>query len=113
MIRSLWTAGSGMIAQQLNVDVISNNLANVNTTSYKKERAEFRDTLYDTMSKAYMAGGTSRPVNMQVGNGATVSAVVRDFQRGNLEKTDGTLDFAIDGDAFFMVRGPTPDWQLG
>jgi flagellar basal-body rod protein FlgG len=107
MMRALWTAGGGMIAQQFNVDVISNNLANVNTIGYKKERAEFKDLLYETMNRAYMLDGSGKPVNLQVGHGTAVSATVKNYTTGNLEKTDNTLDFAIDGDAFFAIQGPT------
>lgn len=106
MMRALWTAGSGMTAQQFNVDVISNNLANVNTTAFKKERAEFKDLLYETMDRAYMLDGRGKPANLQVGHGTTVAATVKDFSTGNFERTDNPLDFAIDGDGFFMVWGP-------
>jgi len=103
MMRALWTAGGGMQAQQFNVDVISNNLANVNTTGYKKERAEFKDLLYETVNRAYIIEGAGRPVNLQVGHGAAPVATVKNFSTGNLEKTDNTLDFAINGDAFFTI----------
>lgn len=106
MMRSLWTAASGMTAQQFNVDVISNNLSNVNTTAYKKDRAEFKDLLYETMDRAYMLNNKGKPVNLQVGHGTTYVATVKDFGTGNLEQTGNPLDFAIDGDAFFMVNGP-------
>lgn len=108
-MRALYTAGSGMVSQQFNVDVISNNLANVNTTGYKKERAEFKDLLYETMSRAYMLDGIGKPANLQVGHGTTVAATVKNFSTGNFEKTDNTLDFAIDGEAFFTVLGPKGD----
>ncbi len=104
MMRALWTAGGGMQAQQFNVDVISNNLANVNTTGYKKERAEFKDLLYETVNRAYILEGTGKPVNLQVGHGAVPVATVKNFSSGNLEKTDNPLDFAINGDAFFTIR---------
>jgi flagellar basal-body rod protein FlgG len=107
MMRALWTAGGGMATQQFNVDVISNNLANVNTTGYKKERAEFKDLLYETVNRAYILNGTGKPVNLQVGHGAAAVATVKNFSPGSLEKTDNTLDFAINGDAFFMIKGPT------
>jgi len=107
MMRSLWTAASGMEAQQFNVDVISNNLSNINTTSYKKERAEFKDLLYDTILRAHVLEDSNRPVNLQVGHGTSVSATVKDFEKGSFEETGNKLDFAIDGDAFFMVQGPT------
>jgi len=106
MMRALWTAASGMTAQQLNVDVIANNLSNVNTTAYKKERVEFKDLLYETMDRARLLDDGGRPVNLQVGHGTTPVATVKDFKTGNLERTDNPLDFAIDGEGFFMVRGP-------
>lgn len=106
MMRSLWTAASGMTAQQFNVDVISNNLSNVNTTAYKKDRAEFKDLLYETMDRAYMLDGKGKPVNLQVGHGTACVATVKDFETGNPEQTGNPLDFAINGDAFFMVNGP-------
>ncbi len=109
MMRALWTAGLGMSAQQMNVDVISNNLANVNTTGYKKERPEFKDLLYQTMDRAYMLNGSGKPVNLQVGLGTTISATARDFAPGNFENTGNNLDMAIDGDGFFMIRGPKGD----
>lgn len=107
MMRALYTAGSGMKAQQFNVDVISNNLANVNTTGYKKERAEFKDLLYETMKRAYVLDDGGQPVNLQVGHGTSVGATVRDFGSGNPEKTESNLDFAIEGEGFFTVIGPT------
>ncbi|OPX43801.1 flagellar basal-body rod protein FlgG [Ruminiclostridium hungatei] len=105
MMRALWTAGSGMKAQQFNVDVISNNLANVNTTGYKKERAEFKDLLYETMSRAYVLDSSGKPVNLQVGHGTAVNATVRNFESGNVDKTDSPLDFAIEGEGFFTILG--------
>jgi len=108
-MRALWTAGSGMVAQQFNVDVISNNLANVNTTAFKKEKAEFKDLLYETLSRAYVLEDRGKPVNLQVGHGTIVSATVKNFQTGSFEKTDNPLDFAIDGEGFFMVLGPRDD----
>ncbi len=111
MMRALWTAASGMAAQQFNVDVISNNLSNVNTTSYKKERVEFKDLLYQTLDRAYMLEGQGKPVNLQVGFGVMPVATVRNFETGNLDKTDNPLDLAIDGEAFFMVAGPTGNIQ--
>lgn len=107
MMRALWTAASGMVAQQFNVDVISNNLSNVNTTGYKKERVEFKDLLYQTLDRAYMLGDQGKPVNLQVGFGVMPIATVKNFGTGNFEKTDNPLDLAIDGEAFFMVMGPT------
>lgn len=106
MMRSLWTAAAGMKAMQFSVDTISNNLANVSTTSFKREKPEFEDLLYVTMQKAYSATGDNKPVNMQVGHGVVTRATTRDFKMGNLEQTGNKLDMAIEGDAFFAVRGP-------
>ncbi|NLO40509.1 MAG: flagellar hook-basal body protein [Ruminiclostridium sp.] len=104
MMRSLWTASSGMKAMQFNVDTISNNLANVNTNAYKKERAEFEDLLYVTMERAYMMEDQGKPVNLQVGHGVVARAVSRDFSGGSLQHTENMLDFAILGKAFFSIR---------
>lgn len=106
MMRSLWTAASGMKAMQFNVDTISNNLANVSTTGFKKEKAEFEDLLYVSMQKAYSAENAQRPVNLQVGHGVVSRATSRDFKPGNLEQTTNKLDMAVEGTAFFAVRGP-------
>ncbi len=105
MMRSLWTAASGMKAMQFSVDTISNNLANVSTTGFKKEKAEFEDLLYVSMQKAYSAENAQRPVNLQVGHGVVARASSRDFASGNLEQTNNKLDMAIEGTAFFAVRG--------
>ena len=76
MVRSLWTAASGMTTQQKNVDVISNNLANINTTGYKKEKAEFKSLLYQTIQEqTYNSNGEAKPVGAQVGLGVKNSAV--------------------------------------
>lgn len=104
MVRSLWTAASGMKTQQTNVDVISNNLANVNTSAYKKETAEFKSLLYQTLqAETTSANGENKPVGAQVGLGVRNSSVTSRFTQGNLNQTDNTFDFAIDGDAFFQV----------
>lgn len=104
MMRALWTASSGMKAMQFNVDTISNNLANVNTYAFKKEKAEFEDLLYVTMERAYMMENQGRPVNLQVGHGVVARAVSRDFTGGSLQQTENPLDFAILGNAFFSIR---------
>jgi len=106
MMRSLWTAASGMTSQQQNVDVISNNLANVNTYGYKKERLEFKSLLYETMKRADRdpANPVGRPVNLQVGHGVRPIATSRIFTNGNLQITDNMLDFAIEGKGFFAVQ---------
>lgn len=106
MFRSLWTGAAGMRAQQLNVDTISNNLANVNTTSYKKERTEFKSLLYQELEKS-STGATSdinKPVNLQVGTGVSPTAISRDFTTGSLQTTGELNDFALLGDGFFTVQ---------
>lgn len=106
MIRSLWTAATGMQAQQLNIDNISNNLANVNTTAYKTSRVEFKDLLYSTIKNSNLADDKGRPVNLEVGHGVMPSATTRDFKNGSLIETQNPLDLAIDGDGFFAVVNP-------
>ena len=108
MMRALWTAASGMTSQQTSVDVISNNLSNVNTTGFKKDRAEFQDLLYQTMNRASILNGTGRPVNLQVGHGSTLAATVKSFEIGSMDRTGNALDVAIDGEAFFSVQ-TSPD----
>ena len=106
MMRSLWTGASGMTAQQMQIDVISNNLANVNTYGFKRERVEFSTLLYQTMTRAELdaANPPGRPVNLQVGLGVRPAATSRDFNVGSFERTDQQLDFAISGRGFFNVR---------
>jgi len=108
MIRAMRTAASGMYAQKLNVDNISNNLANVNTTGFKKAKLEFQDILYEVMR---MAGATTTmgfevPVELQIGYGAKAVASQRIFSQGTLIDTGNPLDLAIDGDGFFLVEMP-------
>lgn len=106
MIRSLWTAATGMKAQQLNIDTISNNLANVNTNGYKTQRAEFKDLLYAAIKKTNLRDDQGAPVNLEVGHGVMPSATTRDFRKGSLIETQNDLDFAIDGEGFFSVLLP-------
>ncbi|WP_144275980.1 flagellar basal-body rod protein FlgG [Gottschalkia acidurici] len=106
MMRALWTSATGMKAQQLNVDVISNNLSNVNTTGYKGQRAEFKDLLYVNMQKSNRNEGVGRPVNLQVGHGVATVATTRDFKNGGLIDTQNNLDVAIEGSGFFSVQMP-------
>ncbi len=105
MLRSLSTAATGMLAQQLNIDVISNNLANVNTSGYKKVRAEFQDLLSQTIKPAgaQIFQGTTQPVGIQIGLGTKPSATMKEFSEGVLKTTGGTFDLAIEGDGFFQV----------
>ena len=105
MIRSLWTAASGMQAQSLNIDVISNNLANVNTIGFKKSRAEFQDLLYETLRAAGVASSeeTQIPTGIQLGHGVRPAAVNMIFSQGNMQHTQNNLDLAIEGNGFFQV----------
>ncbi len=104
MMRSLWTGASGMIAQQNAVDTISNNLANVNTTGYKKETVEFKSLLYSKLqTKTEDNEGNPKPVIAQVGAGVRTSGITSRYTQGTLNETGNTFDFAISGDGFFMV----------
>lgn len=105
MMRALWTAASGMTSQQTNVDTISNNLANINTTGYKKETAEFKSLLYQTIQdQSYDNNGDPKPYGVQVGLGVRNSAINSQYTQGILNETSNDLDFAIDGKGFFMVQ---------
>ncbi len=108
MMRSLWSAASGMKAQQTNMDVVAHNLANVNTFGNKKVRAEFQDLLYQTLRDAGAeSGADSRyPTALQVGLGVKVAATQRIFSQGNLQSTENPLDVAIEGEGFFRVELP-------
>jgi len=100
MLRSLNTASTGMTAQQQNIDVISNNIANVNTTSFKKGRAEFKDLLYQNMS---YSAGANESQEKQVGLGTKLSGVYNNFEQGSLRETGNSLDLAVAGKGFFRV----------
>ena len=106
MMRSLWTAASGMIGQQFNIDTISNNLSNVNTTGFKKNRAEFEDLLYHTV---LMAGTPATeisevPTGIQVGHGVKVAATQKMFEQGSLQSTENKTDIALEGEGFFKIQ---------
>ncbi len=105
MLRALTTAATGMIAQQNNLDVISNNVANLSTYGYKKVRAEFQDLLSQIHRTpgAQMGQGTYQPVGIEVGLGVKTAATTRIFSTGHLQSTDRQLDVAIAGDGFFQV----------
>ena len=105
MIRSLWTAASGMKAQQTNVDTISNNLANSSTTGYKKETVEFKSLLYQTLQdETTVTDGRAKPISAQVGLGVRNSAITSRFTQGTFQTTENPLDIAIAGDGFFSVQ---------
>jgi len=108
-MRSLSIAATGMLAQQLNVEVISNNIANLNTTGYKRQRAEFQDLLYQNLRRTGATSsdtGTVVPAGVQVGIGVRAGAVYRINEQGNLQSTDNTFDVAIQGNGFFRVLLP-------
>jgi len=109
MFRALSTAALGMSAQQKTVDNIANNLANVNTTAFKKSKIAFQDLFYQTLtaSKQGSGDGTSNnaPV-LQIGNGSRAIATIRSFSQGSIEETGNPLDLAINGDGFFQVEMP-------
>lgn len=104
MMRSLWTAASGMMAQQTSVDTIANNLANVNTTGYKSESTEFKSLLYqDLQPKTTSANGENKPVGAQVGLGTRVASITSRYTQGQFQDTGRQTDFAISGEGFFAV----------
>ena len=105
MVRSLWSAATGMKVQQTAVDVIANNLANGNTTGYKTERAEFKSLLYQTMqTKTTSSDGTQKPINAQVGLGVRNAAIRSTFKQGNFNAVESDTAFAINGDGFFALQ---------
>jgi flagellar basal-body rod protein FlgG len=111
MIRALYSAASGMNAQQMNVDNIANNLANANTTGYKSRRAQFQDLLYQTVVQPGSAAGQQSvvPSGLQLGLGTKPSANEVIFTQGNFSETDNPLDLVIQGNGFFQVLRPTGD----
>ncbi|MEL7684609.1 flagellar basal-body rod protein FlgG [Citromicrobium bathyomarinum] len=109
-MRSLSIAGTGMLAQQTNVDVISNNIANMNTTGFKRQRAQFQDLLYQQVSRAgaSSAGPEARaPTGIQIGAGVRTGGVYRIAEQGALVQTDNRFDLAIQGLGYFQVQMPT------
>lgn len=104
MMRSLYTAASGMMSQQTQVDVISNNLANVNTTGYKTETTTFKSLLYqDLQARTTTANGEFKPVSAQVGLGSRVAAITSQYVQGSANATDNNTDMMINGKGFFAV----------
>jgi flagellar basal-body rod protein FlgG len=108
MIRSLWIAKTGLDAQQTNLDVISNNLANVSTNGFKRQRAVFEDLLYQTMRLpgAQSSQQTQIPSGLTLGTGARPVSTERIFTQGNLQRTDNPLDISINGNGFFQITMP-------
>lgn len=112
MMRSLWTAATGMHGQQFNIDTISNNLSNVNTTGYKQVRADFEDLIYLT-SRIAGTPATERtvtPTGIQVGHGVKTGASQRIFTQGNIKQTDAPGDMAVMGQGFFRVLNLDGTW---
>ena len=108
MIRSLWIAKTGLDAQQLQLDTISHNLANVSTNGYKRSHAVFEDLLYQNMRQAgaQETQQNQLPTGLQVGTGVRPVATARLFTQGNLQQTGNTFDMAIDGNGFFSLQMP-------
>jgi len=106
MIRALFTAATGMVGQQLNVDTIANNLANVNTTGFKKSRVNFQDLMYETIAPAGAEtnNGVTLPEPVQVGHGSRPSAIAKLFTPGAAIQTGQPLDLYIEGDGFFQIE---------
>jgi flagellar basal-body rod protein FlgG len=111
-MRSLSIGATGMLAQQLNVEVISHNIANMNTTSYQRRRAEFQDLLYQNLRRVgsdSSDASTTVPVGVQVGLGVKTAAVYRITEQGNLTLTENPLDVAINGEGYFRITLPSGD----
>ena len=108
MLKSLMIASTGMEAQQLNMDVIANNLANVNTTGFKRSVANFEDLIYEDQSApgAYSSDKTQMPTGIQIGLGVKAAATEKIFQEGDLVQTGNQLDLAIQGDGLFQITMP-------
>jgi flagellar basal-body rod protein FlgG len=105
-MRALYAAATGLAAQQTRIDNIANNLANVSTTSFKKSREIFEDLVYQQMSVGDPSADVKRPSQVQVGTGARVVAIARDFSVGAAQYTGQTTDLAIEGEGFFVVESP-------
>lgn len=108
MISALWTAATGMNSQQTNIDVIANNLANVNTTGFKKSRASFQDLMYHSLKQPGTTNsqGAEIPVGIEIGHGSKISATQKIFTEGDMQNTEGSLDIVISGDGFLQVLLP-------
>ncbi len=108
MLRALYSSAAGMESQQMNLDVIANNLANVNTTGFKKSKIEFQDLLYQTsrMAGSDLGSGNQLPTGLQVGQGSRAVATSRVFTDGEFTQTGQSLDLAVQGDGFFEVQMP-------
>ena len=114
MMRALFSAASGMTAQQMNVDNIANNLANANTNGFKMRRAQFQDLIYQSFIQPGAAAGSQTvvPSGLQIGLGTRPSANEIIFAQGNFQETDNPLDMVIQGKGFFQVRRPTGERHI-
>jgi flagellar basal-body rod protein FlgG len=114
MIRALHTSATGMAAQESNVNTISNNIANVNTTGFKKSRTEFDDLLYETVqeSGSKSSANTEHNVGVQIGSGARVSATRKVYSQGSPQLTNNPYDLMINGEGFFGVASPTGELKF-
>src|SRR6476659_3863040 len=109
-MRSLDIAGTGMQAQQTNVEVISNNIANISTTGFKRRRAEFQDLIYQNLRRTGSQSadtGTTLPSGAQIGLGVRTAAVYRISEQGNLQQTENRFDLAVRGNGFFQIQLPS------
>lgn len=108
MMRALWSAASGMAAQQLNVDNTANNLANVNTSGFKKSRVDFQDVIYQVLKSpgSSAAEGLQVPTGLSIGLGVRPVATQKIFTQGNMQQTGNPLDLVIEGEGFFQVILP-------
>ena len=107
MMRALWTAASGMKAQQTSMDTLSNNLSNINTTGYKKETARFQTLLYQNIQKKTTdSEGNQKPIGAQVGLGVKVGSIATQFTQGSFTTTNAAFDFAVEGEGLFMIQKP-------
>ncbi len=112
MVRSLWSGATGMLAQQTQVDTISNNIANVNTTGFKTSQNEFKSLLYQQLqTKTTTANGDQKPIDSQVGLGVRSSSITTIFRQGAFLESANDMAFAIDGKGFFAVQ--RPDGSIG
>lgn len=111
MIRALWTASTGMEAQQMNIDVIAHNLANVNTTAFKRSRADYQDLLYQEIKTAGASSSSSTtvPTGIQVGQGVRMVSTAKMFSQGNFRQSGNAFDLAIEGAGFFQIATPDGD----
>src|SRR5919205_3069875 len=109
-MRSLQIAGTGMLAQQTNVEVISNNIANMSTTGFKRRRAEFQDLLYQNVRRVgsqSSENGSVLPSGAQLGLGVKTSAIYRISEQGSLNQTENSFDLAIRGNGYFQIQLPS------